>query len=363
MSSIRIASYNLENLFRRAKILALQDSDRIRDVLDKYAKLSGLLAKANYTAADKSKIVNLYAEIKTYVAPNMYMGRLFNRAKTQVVASGRDDWFGAIDLKKQNYSEVARKNTAKVIKSVDADILCVVEAEDRIALDRFSKDLLKSNSRFKKYAFNILIDGNDRRGIDVALYSRFPIRNVRTNIFDDRGGKSVFSRDCLEVQVDAGLDKPIHVLVNHLKSKGYGRPADNDRRRKEQSSAIAKILRERYSLNSDYVVVAGDLNDTPASDPLSPVTGMNHIHDALDLQFGSDMDSRWTYTYRGALNQIDYLLLSTPLKNKFVESGVERRGIYYVNRASSGSESRFSSITRPTEQASDHGAVWADFDF
>ena len=361
--TIRIASYNVENLFQRSKILALTNSERIRELLDQYAELSGLISKTTYSNADKSRIVQLYRLLKNYVSVNTYQGRLFNRNRSQVVVNGRNDWFGTLDLKKQSYKENARKNTAWVIKQIKADILCVVEAENRPALQKFSSNLLRSTSTFKKYPFNILIDGNDNRGIDVGLYSRFPIRDVRTNIFDDDGTKSVFSRDCLEVEVDIGADKTMWLLVNHLKSKGYGRPASSTARRKSQAQAIAKILNSRHDLNNRYVVVAGDLNDTPGSAPLRPLLGVSNLHDSLDLKFAANMEARWTYSYRGSKDQIDYVLLSEPLKSKFRDAGVERRGIYKVNQVTNNAIRRYSGITRPTEQASDHGAVWVDLEF
>jgi hypothetical protein len=47
---------------------------------------------------------------------------------------------------------------------IGADILGLVEAEDRSALLRFNRDLLCG-----LYRHVMLVDGNDDRGIDVAI--------------------------------------------------------------------------------------------------------------------------------------------------------------------------------------------------
>jgi hypothetical protein len=46
----------------------------------------------------------------------------------QIVASGRGDWIGWVELVPETVDETAIRMTAKVIDEVAADILCVVEA-------------------------------------------------------------------------------------------------------------------------------------------------------------------------------------------------------------------------------------------
>ena len=203
----------------------------------------------------------------------------------------------------------------------------------------------------------MLIDGNDRRGIDVGLLSKFPIGDLRSHIFDrdDRG--TIFSRDCLEAQIRLPNGQPLTILCNHLKSKGYGSQADNDAKRTRQTTRIAQIL-DRYDLTRDYVIVAGDLNDTPDSAPLRPIIDLPGMHDVLALKFGADENHRWTYKYRSQKTQIDYLIVSEPLKQAMTDAGVERRGIYGIERIT-GETPRHRH--HPSRAASDHGAVWADF--
>ena len=254
---------------------------------------------------------------------------------------------------------MARENTGKVIRSVKADIACIVEADNRDTLKRFDSDVLNY-----RYRYEMLVDGNDRRGIDVGLYSRFPLGGIWTHIFDGRSSRT-FSRDCPEYEIILPDGQPLYILCNHLKSKGYDFNGTASQRRKRQATAIKDILAE-YDLRNDWVVVAGDLNDTPNSDPLKPLMDVRNMHDVLELQFGDAMEKRWTYHYR-SFEQIDYLLVSKPLKERFIEAGVHRKGIAKLEQLTTNDpdvpvEKEYDTVTTWTNQASDHGAVWADFD-
>ncbi len=68
-TTFRVGSFNLENLFERPKVLNLKSNEDTRQLLNKIADLEGLLAKANYTAAVKTKILSLYGELKPYITP------------------------------------------------------------------------------------------------------------------------------------------------------------------------------------------------------------------------------------------------------------------------------------------------------
>ena len=56
--SVRIGAFNLENLFDRAKALNLGSWSEGKPILDAYARLNALFAKATYSPADKKKIVD-----------------------------------------------------------------------------------------------------------------------------------------------------------------------------------------------------------------------------------------------------------------------------------------------------------------
>jgi endonuclease/exonuclease/phosphatase family metal-dependent hydrolase len=371
MSTFRIASFNVENLFARPKVFNFKDKSVGDELLKRIGNFRELLKKDSYSAATKKKIFEEFTittatkpALKDFILIREDQGKLWSKqgwAIKGVKANGSGDWNGTIEFKKAKFSEVGRKNTAKVIRKVKADVACIVEADNRPGLRSFDSDLLSSS-----YPYEMLLDGNDQRGIDVGLYSKFPLGTIRTHMFDKspNSNSKIFSRDCPEYEVILPNNQSILMLCNHLKSKGYGAQATSNDRRKKQAQAIADIL-SRYDLANDWVIVAGDLNDTRDSDPLSPLIQLPNLFDVLELEFGSQMHKRWTYHYK-SFEQIDYVLVSKPLKDRFVKAGVERRGMYNLKKltasnASIPNETQFSSVTHWTNAASDHGAVWADF--
>src|SRR5215218_4206318 len=56
---MKLASYNVENLFQRAHAMNLDTQAEGRAALRMHAQLNGILNKIHYTTADKEKIVSL----------------------------------------------------------------------------------------------------------------------------------------------------------------------------------------------------------------------------------------------------------------------------------------------------------------
>lgn len=355
---MRFVSFNVENLFSRAKLLNFEDNAEADKLIVRLGELRQELSQAVY---DKKKILKLYGELKEYVEVVEVREKLFSRDKKKVVANGVNDWGGFIDFKRAKFSEAARENTARVLRDVNADVCCLVEVESRPVLKHFCVDRLPRTSKFQSYSHHMLIDGNDNRGIDVALASRLPFRTLRSHL-DDRDGKSaIFSRDCLEVELLHPAGPSVWVLLNHFKSKGYGAQATSNAKRRRQAERVAEILRENFDLKRDYVIVCGDLNDTPRSKPLAPLLkDVPNLHDVLQLGLPNEAD-RWTYHYKKN-EQIDYVLVSEPLRKAFRGAGVERRGIFGVEKYTGGAVQPYPEVKKPADAASDHGAVWADFE-
>ena len=363
-NTFRVASFNVENLFSRARVFNFRDHSIGDDILDAIEKFRALLRKDVYSTEDKELIFEAYQALKEYIEVREDRGKLWQRlsfAITGVQADGQGDWDGTIEFKQEKLSEVERENTARVIKEVRSDLACIVEAESRPILRAFDSEMLNN-----RYRYEMLIDGNDQRGIDVAVYSKFPLGGLWTHIFDRVGNSAVFSRDCLEVETLLPNGKSLFLLCNHFKSRGYDPNNTADGRRKRQAERVAQILQARYDLINDWVIVAGDFNDDPGSDPLQPILSVQHLHDVLQLQFPTNPNKRWTYHYN-KFEQIDYILVSEPLKAKFEKAGVERRGIYDLKTLTESSndavdiEQEFATVTHWRNAASDHGAVWAEF--
>ncbi len=366
---VRIASFNIENLFDRATLLATSDWSQHRALLDIYDKLTRRLQRERYTDADKAQIVQWLvalgleaSDLGTYVILRQNRGRLIRRTKASglvVVADGRGDWVGWLELARTAVTELAVRHTAMVVRDLDADVLAVVEAESRIALGRFNRDVLAPLSPWV-YDHVMCIDGNDERGIDVGIMTKMPvpIRRIVSHVDDRDAAGQIFSRDCPEYAIDLAGGGELLVLVNHLKSKGYGKASDSDARRRRQARRVAEVYEERRSAGAEHVVVVGDLNDTPDSYPLAPLLGETDLRDVARHPTFDDGGWPGTYTTGRAANKIDYLLSSPAVFAAITASGVHRMGVW----TGSGRWPMYGSLTRAQDAASDHAALWADLD-
>ncbi len=359
--TIKFATFNVENLFTRPKAMNLSKEDLGTEKLATIARLQAELAKKIY---NKALIAKLALGARGYFKINKTRGSnplSYSREtkKYSVKVKGRDSWDGYIELVRDNFKFESVANTGKLLRALKADIVGVCEVEDRAALRRFRTDHLSR----EKWTYDLLIDGNDPRGIDIAVYSRFPLGFIRTNSHYKKKSSDrfpLFSRDCLEVEIKLQSGKSLWILQNHLKSK-LGPSQKSDSRRKAQAKKVREILEDRYDLAKDLVIVSGDLNDTPESGPLKPLMSLNGLNDVHDVM-GTPHDKRWTHAYRKNKNQIDFTLVSDKLAESVVAAGVDRRGIAEVAELTNGAEQPLAGITSWRNAASDHGAVWAALD-
>ncbi len=369
---MRIASYNVENLFSRVKVMNRENWDDGRRTLNDYAQLNAIIRKDRYTAKDKVRMIELLKELgleksdeSKLVILRQNRGKLVRRPRTggiEIVADGRDGWIGWVELKTEPVNERAIENTARVIGELDADVLAVIEAEDRIALKRFNDQLIDRVGG-KPYAHVMLIDGNDDRGIDVGFLARddYPLHSIFSHV-DDRDDEGiVFSRDCPEYEVELPSGETLLLLVNHLKSKGFGAPAASNARRKRQARRVRDIYDRRRAEGAKYVAVVGDFNDTPDSDPLAPL--LQEGSDLKDVsQHPAYQDDGFPGTYGNGnkKDKIDYILTSPELFKKVKAAGVFRKGVWGGTHGDRWPI--FPEIRSKVEAASDHAAIWAELD-
>ncbi len=368
---MKLASYNVENLFQRAKAMNLPTWQAGADVLKLHAELNGILGKPVYTAADKKKIIALMKKLGIdkqdagpFVILRQNRGHLVKRPKSgpiQIVADGRGDWIGWLDLVLEEVNEVAIQNTARVINDVDADVLGVVEAESRPALLRFTKNVMKSIGG-DAYDHVMLIDGNDERGIDVAVMTRqdYPIVSICSHVDDVDNTGPVFSRDCAQYSIDTPKGNRLVLLVNHLKSKGFGSQATSNTKRERQAKRIKEIYDALRQAGNKFVAVVGDFNDTPDSAPLAPLMAQTDLKDISEHPNFDDGGRPGTFGSGAKSNKIDYILLSPELFAKTKKGGIFRKGVWGGTNGTLFPH--YPEITKAGEAASDHAAVWADVD-
>jgi endonuclease/exonuclease/phosphatase family metal-dependent hydrolase len=366
---MRIASFNVENLFDRAKALKTGSWATGRPVLDDHAKLNAALQQPAYTASVRARIRTLLDRLGLtdsdegeFVRLRQNRGRLLRRPRAggvEIVAAGRGDWVGWAELITEPVDDLALVNTARVIADVGADVLGVVEAESRTALKRFTDGALRAGPH-PVYPHVMLVDGNDDRGIDVGVLTKpqYRLERLRSHVDDTDEKGTVFSRDCPEHEIRTPDGDRLLVLVNHLKSKGYGGQAQSSATRRRQADRVASIYRDRIADGFRYVAVLGDLNDTPASDPLAPLLQQTDLRDIGAHPDFDDGGRPGTFGNGTASGKIDYVLLSPELYARATGGGVFRQGVWGGKNGTLWP--RYDSMTAPVHAASDHAAIYAD---
>jgi endonuclease/exonuclease/phosphatase family metal-dependent hydrolase len=356
--SIRIATFNLENLYARF------------DFAGKVNRESRVVG--TYAVADKSEYETV-------------------RMAFEAVAS--DD---------------VRQLTALAIADTCADVVCLQEVDSEQALDVFYSNYLHPvlRQRFAQatkawgederragdarffYDHRHVLTGNDTRGIDVGVLSRTPVavksnaaltydfiadapldwdaltaRNIKR---EDR----ILRRDCVVTEVDVD-GAPLTIFNCHFKSmspngrNGDGR-VDSQPLRAAEVWAVRRLIEQRFAgapQNANWVV-CGDFND------FCEVDGAPARHSALGPLFADDFaidpmrrrpaHDRWTHYYAegDAHVQLDYILLSPRLAaaNPHVAPEILRKGLpWRVPRLENAP--RYPRIGWARPKASDHCPV------
>lgn len=368
--SIRIATFNMENLFRRPTAFRIADPAKRKEILDDFVALTALLDLPTYEDTDKTKIERIIKKHRAYEIdpkdpPPIFINqsrpvkesRLFSRSGSgkdtviKVTAAGRASWSGWAELGQDDLDLDVVRNTGRVVSEVDADILLTVEVENRLSLERFNTQVLAGALDRRPYPYALLIDGNDPRGIDIGIFSRYPITSIRTHLFEtnpDRPSQRLFSRDCPEFEIQLN-GTPLVILGNHLKSKSQ----DDPELRLAQAKRVAEIYRAALE-RTPHVIVAGDLNDHPTSDAAAALEGaglrdvMSHrSYRGLPGTFGECKNER---------DKFDYLLLSPEVWQEVQQVGLETRGIF------ADGIKPFDTVTSEANAASDHAALYMDVD-
>ena len=373
MPRIRIATFNVENLFERPRAMSGRMHVDGNPVLDAHARVNELFAAETYTDAVKDQILDLLDRLgllrsdeARFAVLRQVRGRLLRRPAApkpvEVVAGGRGDWIGWVDLVKERVDEVAMSNTARVITDVDADVQAVVEAESRVALKQFADAAILAGGA-PAYPHVMVIDGNDARGIDVGLMTKAPHRivDIVSHVDDaDADGRLIFGRDCPQYTVELGTGERLVLLVNHFKSKGYGRQSDNDATRRRQAARVATLYDELRAGGHDEVVVLGDLNDTPDSAPLLPLLAGTDLRDVTTHPAFTSDGRPGTYANGAKSQKIDYLLLSPALFERVAGGAIFRKGVWGGKNGTLFPH--YDTMTSPVQAASDHAALYADLD-
>lgn len=370
--TIRLATYNVENLFSRAKAMNRSRAEG-KPYLEDVSRLNELISNDKYSDKDKVEMLSimkrndgLLTKSKSeFIILQEIRGKLKKKPKSadyEIVPDGRADWVGWFELTPDTIEETSTENTARIINLLNADIMCMVEVEDRVVLKQFNDKMIPF-VKGRPFEHVMLIDGNDERGIDVGIMAHEPLSIIsidsHVDDVDDKG--IIFSRDCAEYTIKTPSGKDLLVMINHLKSKGYGAKSTSDAKRLRQSKRIREIYEARLSEGHEYIAIAGDFNDTPDSPALEPLLkdGSNLTDIMAHPNFSGD-SRPGTYGNGTKDGKFDYILMSPALSAKVKNGGIERRGVWGGKNGTLFPH--LPEIAKEINGASDHAALWVELD-
>lgn len=254
-----------------------------------------------------------------------------------------------------------KKITGMAVEALNADVIALQEVENVDTLKRFRSEYLGGRAA---YPYVAGIDGNDPRLIDVAVLSKLPIVHVRSfqHLLDPGSPKAfLFSRDCLEVDVEVEAGATLTLFVNHFKSMLGGRAKTRDKRRRQVAEVI-ELVKARFgkSPGKERFIVLGDFNDYLEKDEqgesgIDELVGWDEVENVVARR---PADDQWTHFYAGGndYRQLDYMLLSKSLaKANDGEPEIMRKGAPL--RAKRYTGERFPGVGEDRPKASDHCPV------
>lgn len=235
------------------------------------------------------------------------------------------------------------RNTAQVIRDINADVIGLQEIESETALKALKTELKRQGLY---YPYHVFARAKNTT-VATALLSRYPIKSALSHSVSSHRSY----RDILEAKLDI-KGQSLRIFVNHWKAK-----SGPESMRILSAKALKKRLmaldkNEPFILlgdfNSDYeeyrtFVRSRKHNDTGG------ITGINHILGTLDdrqnpitysslkscgnclynLWYEVDSSERWSHEFRGNNEALDNMIISPAL--------ADGKGIEYVR----GSFKRF----------------------
>ncbi|MSP24037.1 MAG: hypothetical protein EXR75_02510 [Myxococcales bacterium] len=230
-----------------------------------------------------------------------------------------------------------KKAVIRALDELSVDIVMLQEVEHQKVLDELNDGLAKP------FAHATLLDGNDPRGVDIAILSRVPLGAVVTHKdekFTKNGTNAPlysYARDCLEVHLNYN-GREIVLLGVHFKSKDNDAP-DKRLAEAQHTRLLADALLADAS--NTALLILGDYNDLPSSLPVEAVAGtVPRFENAAALAPSTD---RWSFYYNGQYELVDHQFANPVLFDMLDLSSVQIPH------------------TDTTESASDHAPILATY--
>lgn len=190
---------------------------------------------------------------------------------------------------------------ADALGALHADVVLVEEVESQASLDAIG-------AAAPFFPARVLGEIGTVASVDVGVLSAYPITEVKRHrdevLTRPDGSTTTFSRELLEAHLDVRGAKVI-VFAAHFRSKANDDPG----RRLAEAQAAQRIVAAAAAAEpTALVVLGGDLNDVPGSEPLLAIEASGAL---ARTSAGLPSASIATYVYFGAGEALDHLYVAT----------------------------------------------------
>lgn len=239
------------------------------------------------------------------------------------------DNVGAAKEKGTGEKPVWELNAAtKVVKRSGADIMTNQEVENFQVYDRWAQQDLQG-----ALPHTALVEGNDKRGIDVAAMSKYPIVQVvshKDTLFPVGEGDTStrFSRDLLRLDIDV-QGEIVSLYTTHSYSRRQGKPEEvhaADAQRLAEAKAIKSIVSEEMKeFPGRLYIITGDFNDETEDASLQALIQgpgdklMDTLQD-LPREQRLTWPSDSTKSGKFKPGQFDHILIPEAMKDRLLDS-------------------------------------------
>ncbi len=367
--SMKIATFNIQNLFHRDKSLVEQPIGKC--ITDWIEELDMLMRKTGNSLPEQERIRELSFLLgfeKTTPLPYAVLrrkaGLLYMKGihhSTESRAGHLTNWNGWIELQTKPISPTATDNKARVISNINADILLLQEVEDRASLEEFNQIVL-TKFNCKPYSHTFVIQSNDMKGLEIAILLRegYILQTIKTHLI---GGYCDLFQQLVEYEISTPNSEEIHILATNLVKQTDDTEMSHTIR-KSQVENIAKIYKDLITQGKTKVIIAGTFNTPSYCDSLSPLfqdTDVKDITKHFSFEVTTDEGDDATYYRLGAykmgvnIKQKDYILFSSALFERMQDSGLNRKAMWPTKKPQ---WSTYKTVTSKYNAASGHPLVW-----
>ena len=368
---MKIATFNIQNLFHRhTEMVELEYEIKSEIWKEEFEILMLNTERTEENYIRMRELANLLgfhsASYEPYLSMLNFDGSLHVKSSMKVMetrATYMTDWNGWTKLKSVPISKNSIINKAKVINEVNPDIILVQQVENRESLIQFHNSFLKENQS-SNYEEIMHLQGNDGKGLGMGILLKkgYHLKSLKT-FSNERvtDGSLLFNTDFQQYTIKTPENKTLYLLCCQLAGENA-----SDTLRKKQAKKVAEVYTDLLSKGIENIVIAGTLNAPSYADCISPITesGVSDVvkHQCFDVIADSGKDAGYYRmgAYRMGVNikQKDYLLVSPILYDKINACGMNRKGMWPLNKPE---WETYDTVEKEKDAASDHPLLWADF--